>query len=331
MSGTAIAYTAAAAARLDDYLRQVRAAVAGSPELDADDIEADIREHVAVEFQSHTRPVALAELEAVLAALGPPAGWAPAPPRPTLVAWVRRHLAVAGAALWRGPEDWRLAYLCLLLFLLAPLTAGLSLAAAYLLGRAAVALAAESGRPLGARRWLVLPGVAVVPLVALPAVLLWPLLVAGAFHWHVALPAEWYRANVAEAGPDGTLTLRAEPHQHAGPEVGLNRDPDGHYWMDPAYRHQHELAARALDRLPGPAVAKPLALAGFAGLGMLLLWGLVVGLVGWQFPRMVAAVFFPLLPADGRGAARLAVGCGAGFVVWVGFACRLVDAGSRWA
>ena len=348
MSGVATEFTAAAAARLDSYLSQVRAALAGT-DLDPADVEADIRDHVAVEFQSHTRPVALVELEAVLAALGPPAGWAPATPaRPAggfspkvaLAGLKRRLLGVVGA-LWRGPEDWRLAYLCLFLTVLAVPTMGLSLVVAYLLGRAAVALAAERGVPLGARAWLVYPAVVAVSLPLLLAVCLWPLsLMPLSFEAFVS-PAMTYRNAVVEVRDDNTLTLNFEPQavrdragrvidyrQNTALTLSSIRWADGAWRIDAADRQRHELVLRAQGRMPFDS---GYLLTAFVALGGLLLWGLVVGLVGWQFPRTVAAVFFPLLPADGRGAARLAVGCGAGFVVWVGFACRLVDVGGRWA
>ena len=340
MSGTATEFTAAATARLDDYLRQVRAALAAAPDLDADDIEADIREHVAAEFRAHTRPVALVELERVLVALGPPAGWAPAPttvPAPGFNPWAlvggarRRLLGVIGV-LWRGPEDWRLAYLCLIATVLAVATMGILLPVAYLLGRAAVALAAEKGQPLGARRWLVYPPVVLVSLPLFLAVTFWPVallpLTLNAAVW----PAEQFREHVAEVRDDNTVILRREPvtlrlrdgrMAMQPPPMPLTR-VDGAWRINPSDRAVSELTLRTLDRMP---FRSGVLLSLFAALGGLLAWGLVVGLVGWQFPRTVAAVFFPLLPADGRGAARLAVGCGAGFVVWAGFAARLAGGG----
>ncbi len=342
MSGVATEFTAAAVARLDAYLSQVRAAVAAA-DLDPADVEADIREHVAVEFAAHARPVSLVELEAVLAALGPPAGWAPAlPTRPaggfsprTVLAGLRGRAVGVVGVLWSGPEDWRLAYLCLFLTVLAIPTMGLSLVVAYLLGRAAVALAAERGQPLGARRWLVYPPVVLVSLPLLLAVTLWPLTLAPLVFNTAVEPAERYREHVAEVRDDNTVMLRHGPAVvrlrdgrmgQQVPPVPLMR-VDGAWRISPSDRTLYELTLPALDRVP---FRSGVLLTLFVALGGLLLWGLVVGVVGWQFPRTVAAVFFPLLPADGRGAARLAVGCGAGFIVWVGFACRLVDVGSRW-
>ena len=45
-AGTMIEFTPEAEARLVEYLRQVRAALSGSPDVSPDEIEADIREHV---------------------------------------------------------------------------------------------------------------------------------------------------------------------------------------------------------------------------------------------------------------------------------------------
>jgi hypothetical protein len=352
MSGTATEFTAAAAARLDDYLSQVRAALAASPDLDPADIEADIREHVAVEFRSHTRPVSLVELERVLAALGPPAGWAPVPtgrPTPALSPWaavagVKRWVLGTIGVLWRGPEDWRLAYLCLLFTVLGVASMGILLPVAYLLARAAVALAAEKNQPLGPRAWLVYPPVVLVALPLLLAVCLWPVLLAPLTYNAAVDPAERFREEVAEVRSDYTVVLVREPEavrDRSGRVVDYRQRMPliwaGIRWSDNAWRispadlRAHTLTLRALDRMPAPPGYRGVPLSLFVAAGGLLAWGLVAGLVGWQFPRTVAAVFFPLLSGDGRGAARLAVGCGAGFIVWAGFAARLLDAGAVWA
>jgi hypothetical protein len=342
MSGTATEYTAAAAARLDSYLGQVRAAVAAAPDLDADDIAADIREHVAAEFRGHTRPVSLAELERVLVALGPPTGWAPVPAaRPVgfrpwdVVSAARRRLLGVVGVLLNGPDDWRLAYLCLLLTVLAIPSFGLLLVPAYLLARAAVALAEQRDEPLAARRWLVYPPVVLVSLPVLLAVTLWPASLAPLTYNGLIDPAVRYQELVAEVRGENELILRNVPditHDRAGrlvvPNLGSTAHRAGIRWTTQGWRistsdrERNELALRVLSRTP---FESGVLLSGFAALGGLLLWGLVAGLVWWQFPRTVAAVFFPLVPAD--HGAKLAVGCGAGFVVWVGFASRLLDAG----
>ena len=53
-----IEFTPEAEARLADYLRQVRAALAGAADVNPDEIEADIREHVENELRRAAAPVA---------------------------------------------------------------------------------------------------------------------------------------------------------------------------------------------------------------------------------------------------------------------------------
>jgi hypothetical protein len=65
-----------------------------------------------------------------------------------------------------GPDDWRLAYIAFGLFvasfLLLPIGGILLIIPAMLVSRAYVELARDRGEPLGARRWLVYPSIAVV-------------------------------------------------------------------------------------------------------------------------------------------------------------------------
>ena len=116
--------TTSAEARLDGYLSQVRQALDAHPDVSADDVATDIREHIDTEFADLGRPVTLGELDAVLARLGPPSQWAsaganslPAPGGAMSFDWkgliqtVRRRALGVVNALWRGPEDWRLPYL----------------------------------------------------------------------------------------------------------------------------------------------------------------------------------------------------------------------------
>ena len=108
-----------AEARFEEYLAQVRRALAGVPDVSPAEIEADIREHVENELRAAARPVEPFVLEAVLTRLGPPTQWLP-PGRPPVTAQVTAGFATLGQYLkarrraawesvWRGPEDWRLA------------------------------------------------------------------------------------------------------------------------------------------------------------------------------------------------------------------------------
>ena len=206
--------TAEAAARLESYLLRVRLALRGVSGVSADEVEADIRDHVATALRVVAAPVTLDQLEPVLEALGPPTGWRPAGAgaggfdwRDALAA-LRRRLTNAAGVLSRGPDDWRLAYLCLVFTVLAVPTFGLGLVVAYLLGRAAVELAHERGETLGARRWLVYPALVAVSLPALLAVLLWPLAVTPVAMESAVKPAETYRDVVRSVDADGTVHFR---------------------------------------------------------------------------------------------------------------------------
>lgn len=110
-----IGLTADAEARLADYLRQVRAALARSPDVNPDEVEGDIREHVENEVRDRPRPVGRGTLEGVLTRLGPPTQWLPIghaePPSHSPVQYLKARWHAAKQAVWRGPEDWRLPYL----------------------------------------------------------------------------------------------------------------------------------------------------------------------------------------------------------------------------
>ncbi len=312
-------FTPEAEARLEEYLRQVRAAVARDPEVSPDEIEADLREHIDTEFRTAVRPVTLTEMDAVLVRLGPPENWATAATGRTakevvvgdltaLGRWVRTRTRGVLSVLWRGPEDWRLAYLAFGLFCLGvltlPIVVGvLLLAASYILGRAAAELAREKGTPLGARRWLVYPGVLAVSLPLLLAVMLWPM---------AAAPA------AVEVVNDMKWTIR-----DAGQEPG---------WAGGKRRHSKpsaervQQAERVLAAIPGPREwAEPVA-AGFALVGALALWWTVVGVAVWAFPKWPAVVFHPLLDGyDWLHGVRLAAVSGVAFLIWLGFATRFLE------
>jgi hypothetical protein len=144
---------------LDRYLQVVRLSLRGTG-LEAAEVEADVRDHIATALEGEEAPVARPVLERVLERLGPPAVWVPDEELPAWRRTVRR--------LVRGPEDWRLAYLCFGLFVLSIATAPIGGVvfdiAAYFLARAAHAVAREQGVPLGPRRWLVYPPLVVISL-----------------------------------------------------------------------------------------------------------------------------------------------------------------------
>jgi hypothetical protein len=160
--------------RVDEYLGRVRRALSGHSEVDADEVLADVRIHLEEALRERPEPIGEDDVADVLDRLGSPGRWAPAE---DLGGW----RGLLGRIL-RGPDDWRLAYLCFGLtivgLLAAPIGGVLLLIPAFVLARGALALADERDQPLGTQRWLVYP---VLILVYLPLgleLLLWPISVA---------------------------------------------------------------------------------------------------------------------------------------------------------
>lgn len=182
----------------ESYLERVRLSLRGTS-VDALEVERDVREHIEEALASHTTPVSRDELATVLERLGSPSQWVPEDEVSLWRRFVRR---------WQvGPEDWRLSYVCFGLTALGLVTAVLGgvllWIPAYFLGRAAHALAAERGEPLGPRKWLIYP---VLLAVALPlaAMLLCgpllPLIIAGVDQgWFEALGVSSRVATTTEA------------------------------------------------------------------------------------------------------------------------------------
>jgi hypothetical protein len=162
--------------RVDEYLGRVRRALSGYPEIDSDEVVADVRSHIQTSLRERPEPVGEDELTEVLGQLGSPGRWAPAE---ELGGW-----RGAMARIRRGPDDWRLAYLCFGLTVLAVIAAPfgglLLLIPAFVLGRGTFAIAEERDRPLGAKRWLVVPALVAAYLPLAVVILLWPVLVSGA-------------------------------------------------------------------------------------------------------------------------------------------------------
>lgn len=161
--------TDAARERLEEYLGQVRAALASAAGVNVDEVVADVREHVEAELAGAGEPITLEELESVLDRLGRPEAWVP----DEELSFLRRVLS----RLQRGPEDWRLAYLSFGLFaagLLAFETLGGLTLIAFLLARPALSLAERRSGGLGERAWLVYPSLLFVYLFLAVGLFLWP-------------------------------------------------------------------------------------------------------------------------------------------------------------
>jgi hypothetical protein len=150
--------TPAARERVDNYLQRMRSELRGTRSVVADEVEQSVREHIEIALASAQSPVGATEVIGVLDRLGAPERWLADEERP---AWRRLMDKVRN-----GPEDWRLAYLAFGLFVasfvLLPMGGILLLIPAMLVSRGYVELARERGEPLGARRWLVYPSIAVI-------------------------------------------------------------------------------------------------------------------------------------------------------------------------
>ncbi|HCO96404.1 MAG TPA: hypothetical protein DIU00_21105 [Phycisphaerales bacterium] len=157
---------------LDDYLRQARTYLRGSRSVDADEIEQNITEHIENELEGEAEPVSYDVLDAVLKKLGSPQQWVPMEELPWWWKIIYR--------LRSGPEDWRLAYISLALFVAGLLTlpyAPVSIVlilAGFLTSRAAISEAGDIDK-IKAQKWLLYPPLIVVYLFVLLALLTWPL------------------------------------------------------------------------------------------------------------------------------------------------------------
>jgi hypothetical protein len=307
-----------AAERFDDYLRQVRAALRHSPDVNPDEIEADIREHVERELLGAPRPVPLGALEAVLARLGPPAQWG-AGDDPTLLRratrLLRERFRTLRTTLWCGPEDWRLAHLSFGVFALGVLTFGMlmpvCLPVSYLLSRAALTYAREKGLALGGRKWLLYPPVVLVSLALAVATAVPPVAAGGSTA--VEVDRALHRVAISE-GRD----------RLANGERVVARGADSSAARNPAYveKDRRVLAVLPADPDYAPAVAGL-----FVGSGVLLMGLTLIGAAVASFPGAVRAVFCPLCDGvEPRHGTWLALVCFLLLIPWAATACEVVAA-----
>lgn len=137
--------------RIEEYVQRIRVSLRGA-NVDAAEVEADVREHIAAALAEQPQPVGVEAVEAVIGRLGAPQEWAAT----DVPVWM--HLI---RSLQHGPEDWRLAYACLMFTVLGAVTlpfgGAFVLFGAYVLARATLALTAQQGSSLGPRTWLVFP------------------------------------------------------------------------------------------------------------------------------------------------------------------------------
>jgi hypothetical protein len=195
-----IRYTPEALAHLDAYLAEVRSAVAGHNSISPDEVEADVRDHVAAALERADQPVTERAVADVLERLGPPEQWVADSHRsiwkyladtlkPVGHRAVENIKALPGEAYQAGrglvgrvrglPHGWRLAYVAFGLFALGMIAFPLFpafLLASYFAARADVSLARERGEALGARRWLVYPPMVVLSVALFVALAFWPVI-----------------------------------------------------------------------------------------------------------------------------------------------------------
>jgi hypothetical protein len=202
--------------KFDDYLQRLRASLRGTRS--RFEVEENVREHVEAALVGVPAPVGTEQLLPVLDQLGPPEAWLSDAERPS---WQRmlRHMQ-------HGPEDWRLPYLTAgataLTLLLLPLGVGvLLLPIAFILGRASIDLAADRGEPLGARRWLVIPPIAICLACVFVPALIGP----------VVPLAVW---GIGDGGFHSMMNLRAEDQslpERIRIEVGYLAVAGGVWWI----------------------------------------------------------------------------------------------------
>jgi hypothetical protein len=157
-------------ARLEQYLREVRSTLTGCDSVNADEVERDIREHIESELPSDREEVALQDLNQILERLGSPGQWV----SPRELPWWRRFVN----RLRTGPEDWRLAYLAFVLFVLGVVIAyplWPLILVSYFVARAAMAAAQGRGEKLEAQRWFIYPSLLIVDFLLVTTVILAPL------------------------------------------------------------------------------------------------------------------------------------------------------------
>jgi len=197
-------YTQEAIVRLDEYLIEVRSAITGRSSMNPDEVEQDVRDHVAAALEPANQPITVDQLESVIERLGPPEQWVADSHRTiwkyladTLKPVGHRALdqirAIPGEAYVAGrsivtkvrdmKDDWRLAYLAFGLFAMGMIVFPLFpafLIASYIVARTEMAIIRERNTPMGARRWFVYPPLLLVSSCLIIALASWPISVGVA-------------------------------------------------------------------------------------------------------------------------------------------------------
>jgi hypothetical protein len=174
--------TPAAHQQFDDYLHRLRSDLrAAQPEV-AEEVEQSVREHVEIALEAAPTPVSGTDMIAILDRLGSPEQW---------LGEVEHAMSITAIEARSGAGDSRLPYVAFGLVIVAIATfmffGFLLLIPAMFVSRAWIEQKRERGEPLGSKRWLVYPSIALVlAAVALLLLLLPPLGAMALLHSDVA-------------------------------------------------------------------------------------------------------------------------------------------------
>jgi hypothetical protein len=169
---------------LDDYLEKVRARLSGAKSLDAAEIERDIYEHIERDLEQASVPVDRGQVEHVLDRLGAPEQWVP----DDELGWWRKIIV----RMQNGPDDWRLAYICLGLFVLGliilPIGILFLIPLSFYIARSSIALAGGIEK-LQKQKVLIYPSLVFVYVLGGIIAFLWPILIClnlrDEYYWFV--------------------------------------------------------------------------------------------------------------------------------------------------
>jgi hypothetical protein len=230
------------------------------------------------------------------------------------------RLRTAREAVWRGPEDWRLAYLSFGVFAVGVLTIvvfPLALVVSYILARAGIAAAREKGAELGtARKWLLYPPVVLVSVALLVGVMTLPIAAGGITGGEVASAShrvtEFDRPNPQPVDPlDWRAVRNWQARETYKERLALQVEED----------------RQLLAAIPVRSEWAPAAAGLFVGVGAVAVWWTILGFVSATFPGAVRGVFLPLLNRfERRHGLMLAVPALVVAVIWCAAAFEIASA-----
>jgi hypothetical protein len=146
--------TPAARQQLDSYLQRLRSELRATRAEAAEEVEHSVREHIEVALEDAPTPVSGTDMIAILDRLGSPDQW------------LAEERAVADRSGDSGADDSRLPYVAFGLVLVSigsfMFFGFLLLIPAMFVSRAWIEQKRERSEPLGSRRWLVYPSIALV-------------------------------------------------------------------------------------------------------------------------------------------------------------------------